>query len=601
MSSNLIAEEYAPVQIGISEPKLKSIEEFFAGNLRFAVPRYQRNFSWTSEETQELWEDVTSAMDRGGEFFLGTVVLHSKPLPEPQEIIDGQQRIACITMLFSAIRNVFRASHDDERATKLEVAFLGSKGYSRDAISTPKLLLNEINNPTFEQYVIASEDEAKVAERLRDKSVKLSNRNLLLAYQFFLNKVTVEAAKLGTQSDTFIVPLIDTLRTKVKLITIPVMSDEDANLFFESLNARGKELAISDLVKNRLYFDAGEHVNTAEQGWGEMDSHLGRRPIPEFLRHYWIAKKMAKDSPMVREKHLYRMIRASVAGKPDEKTSEEAKRVARAKTALELIKDFKVGAADYARISDHTLWPDDSPYDESFKQSLEDLRFFKVTQTHPLLLNVIQNFSAASEVAKTFRFVANFAFRYYIIGGQSSGVIERLSADIAYNIREQIYTSASDVADQLRAANPDQTFRSVFKLAVFPEKSAKMAKYALAKITNHLKKIAGGAEAMVDPNDKLTNLEHVLPQAVPSAWLSDFSRDVDPQDYVYRIGNLTLLNAKINRNAADKSFTKKKALALDGSSLKINAVFKTLSSWGDHEIEQRQDSLAKTALEVWKL
>ena len=76
---------------------------------------------------------------------------------------------------------------------------------------------------------------------------------------------------------------------------------------------------------------------------------------------------------------------------------------------------------------------------------------------------------------------------------------------------------------------------------------------------------------------------------------------VNPADYVYRIGNLTLLTAKINRDAANKSFSDKKKMALTGSSLKINEFFRGVSTWGDQQIEQRQDGLAKTALEVWKL
>jgi uncharacterized protein with ParB-like and HNH nuclease domain len=572
------------MQIGISEPKLKSVEEFFAGGTRFSVPIYQRNFSWTSEETLELWEDVIGAVSRNGEFFVGTIVLHNKP--EAQEIIDGQQRLACITMLFSAVRNVFLANHDDSRAAKIQRDFLGSTGYERDAILTPKLALNRINNTTFQQYVLTSANAAKVADLLKDKTMRRSNRLLLEAYAFFLNQVTSEAANKGTQADEFLVPVIDTLRTKLKLITIPVMTDEDANLFFESLNARGKELAISDLVKNRLYFVARDKVDNAQQYWEQMETDLGKLPVPEFLRHYWIAKKADKDSPMVREKHVYRMV---------------SKAANNQKAAIDLVMDLRKSAKDYARLFDYSLWPDDPAYDDGFKQSLEDLRLFGVTQTSPLLLNAIQVFPKTKEIARTFRAVANFSFRYFIVGNQSPGSLERLSKDIAFNIRAKTFISASDVADALRAANPDAAFRADFTLATFGEKRAKIARYTLARITNYLKKLAGGAEEIVDPNDKLVSLEHVLPQSIPTAWRAAFKKGVDPKDYVYRAGNLTLLNAKVNHDAADKSFAAKKTVALDGSGLKINEVFKTLSTWSEREIGQRQDSLAKTATEVWKL
>jgi uncharacterized protein with ParB-like and HNH nuclease domain len=323
------------MQIGILPPELKSIEELFAGGARFSVPIYQRSFSWTADETLELWEDLFGAVKRKGEYFLGTIVLQRKS-SEAQEIIDGQQRLACITMLFSAIRNVFLSSRDD-RAVRIQDSFLGTKDYDRDAITSPKLVLNKYNNETFLQHVVESADLSKVELSLKNKSLHPSNRLLLDAYKYFLSTVAQEAASRGTKQDEFLVSLINTLRTQLKLITIPVTSDEDANLFFESLNARGKELAISDLVKNRLYFETKEHVGRAEQLWEQMEKDLARRPVPEFIRHYWIAKKTEKDSPNVREKHLYRMVANAIKDNQQE--------------ALALSQDLGKSAPDYTRIS----------------------------------------------------------------------------------------------------------------------------------------------------------------------------------------------------------------------------------------------------------
>jgi uncharacterized protein with ParB-like and HNH nuclease domain len=575
--------EVYPMQIGILAPELKSIEQLFAGNGRFSVPRYQRSFAWTADETEELWEDLFGAVQRSGEYFLGTIVLHRTDSPA-QNIIDGQQRLACITMLFSAIRNVFLAAKDG-RALQIELAFLGSKDFSRGATVAQKLSLNKVNNETFVEYVLGSKDASEVEINLKRKDLNASNHLLLEAYRYFLGKVAQEVSSRGTRAEEFLVLLIDTLRTKLKLITIPVASDEDANLFFESLNARGKELAISDLVKNRLYLETKDQVDRTEQLWEHMEKTLGRRPVPEFIRHYWIAKKTEKDSPTVREKHLYRLVAKAIRDNQSE--------------AFALAQDLKVSAPDYARISDYSLWPDDSAYEDAFADSLADLRLFRLTQMNPLLLNAIQHFPAPRDVAQTFRVVSNFAFRYFIIGNQSPGNLERVSASIAYEIRAKTFTSPAHVADALRGINSDPTFRSDFAL-VSIEGRARIARYMLAKINNYLRNQSGGEE-IVNPDAKQVNLEHVLPQNFPSSWRAAFSSGVNPDDYVHRIGNLTLLNAKQNRLVADKSFSDKKSIALDGSTLKINEFFRAVSTWGDREIDQRQEALAKTALEIWRL
>jgi len=318
-----------------------------------------------------------------------------------------------------------------------------------------------------------------------------------------------------------------------------------------------------------------------------MEKDLARRPVPEFIRHYWIAKEAPKDSPNVREKHLYRLVNNAIKGKQSK--------------AMALAKDLGKSASDYAQISDYSLWEDDAAYDDSFAASLNDLRLFRVTQMNPLLLNAIQRFSKAKDIAKTFRTVANFAFRYFIIGNQSPGNLERISANIAYEIRARTYKSPKDVADALRAVNSDPTFRSDFTLASLEGK--RIARYTLASITNYLRRqsSAAGAEEITNPDAKDVNLEHVFPESNPTSWRSAFSTSANPGDYIYRIGNLTLLRVKVNRDAADKSFSEKKKLAFDESKLKINDYFRAISKWGDREIEQRQDSLAKAALEVWKL
>jgi uncharacterized protein with ParB-like and HNH nuclease domain len=572
---------------GILPPELKSIAQFFTGDARYIVPKYQRSFAWGPDEIEELWEDISSAVERGGDYFIGTIVLHKKQ-SGPQEIIDGQQRLTCISMIFSAVRNVFLSARDD-RAQQLFISFLGAKDFSRDAPVNSKLVLNEVNKETYMQYVLESKNLEEIDNALKSKSLHESNRMLLKAYHYYLSKISSEVASKGTDLDDFIVPLIDCLRNSVKSITIPVTSEEDANLFFESLNARGKELAVSDLVKNRLYLEAGNQVIRAQQLWEQMEIHLARRPIPEYLRHYWIAKKIDAKGFNVREKQLYQMISQDVQGKQA--------------ATLKLLTDLASSAEDYARISDYNLWPDEDAYDMNFEETLNALRLFRVTQCNPILLNAIQHFISSRDIAYVFRIVSNFSYRYFIIGNQSPGNLERISNGIAAGVRTGEYSTPKDVADAFRAINPDANFRADFELAVLSKTRVKIARYTLSQLTNSMSKQSSrvGCEQIANPNAKQVTLEHVLPQNPKPTWKAAFSKDVDPDEYIYRIGNLTLLTAKVNRDASNASFTDKQKNALNDSNLAINQQFKDIKKWGVQEIEQRQTQLAKVALDVWRL
>ena len=86
---------------GIPQPNLVSIQELLSGTDQFSVPPYQRNFAWGKDETQELWEDIMFAANNADEdYFLGTIVLRREGRTS-YEIIDGQQRLTCLSMIFS--------------------------------------------------------------------------------------------------------------------------------------------------------------------------------------------------------------------------------------------------------------------------------------------------------------------------------------------------------------------------------------------------------------------------------------------------------------------------------------------------------------------
>jgi uncharacterized protein with ParB-like and HNH nuclease domain len=567
---------------GILSPELVTIQQLLSGDTRFKVPKYQRSFAWSKDETEELWEDVKKAVEqKREEYFLGTIVLQTATA-NSFEIIDGQQRLTCVSMLFSAIRHEFKARNDASRAQDVFTHFLGAKDFNPQSVAQPKLELNEINNPVYVQNIIGSVDANVVATSLRLKGLHESNKKLLEAYKYYLDEVSKIAASKGTQFDEFLVPLIDCLRSSVKLITIKVTSEEDAFLIFESLNARGKELAVSDLVKNRLYLEAKNNVKFAQQLWQDMETSLVRSSIPEYLRHYWIAKKSSESKLTVREKELYRAITQDLKGPSP---------------TIELLRDLELSSRDYARIEDYNLWPDESAYDKSFEDALNELKLFRVSQCYPVLLNAIQLFKIPDKIAKVFRIIANFSFRYNIIGNGTSGSLERIFGEIAYAIRDGSCTSHTDVADTLRATNRDLQFQNDFEIAIVSKSKGKLARYILAKLNNQM----GSSEVIANPNAKEVNLEHILPQSITPAWSKEFSNGVDPEEYVYRVGNLTLLNAKFNSNVANKSFQDKQKLAFNKSKLPINSYFNQITKWSEKEIENRQKEMAKVALQVWKL
>jgi uncharacterized protein with ParB-like and HNH nuclease domain len=128
----------------------QSIGELLRKPLFYRVPANQRDFAWTSEEVDALWEDITGAMlDDRNEYFLGAIVLSHGRDEKTREIVDGQQRLATLSMIFAAISEMWKLLKDEKRAMGVFRDHLGSED-RRTTEVIPKLSLNETNDPAFQ-------------------------------------------------------------------------------------------------------------------------------------------------------------------------------------------------------------------------------------------------------------------------------------------------------------------------------------------------------------------------------------------------------------------------------------------------------------------
>src|ERR1044072_4167003 len=111
----------------------RSIGEVLRGPVTYSVPANQRDFAWrTQEQIDALWEDLTVALEDGREeYFLGAIVVRPTEGQNGYEIVDGQQRITALSMIFAAIRTKWNG---DERASEVSDLYLGTKDRRSRAI-----------------------------------------------------------------------------------------------------------------------------------------------------------------------------------------------------------------------------------------------------------------------------------------------------------------------------------------------------------------------------------------------------------------------------------------------------------------------------------
>lgn len=547
----------------------QNVGEILRRPVSYSVPVNQRDFAWTQEEIDLLWQDIVNALEEGrSEYFLGAIVLApNKQDVSILEIVDGQQRLAALSMMLAAIHQTWKARSDDEQAAEVFRDYLGSKDRKTREI-TPKLRLNETNDPVFQQIVLRGEAATETARKAWPKS----NRLLYDAFARLQKNLSEWLAK-NPDPEEALIELEKYIAGNCNVIVIEVGDEYDAFVIFETLNDRGLELAVADLVKNYLFSLADERLDAFKKAWSEIAMLVGSENLTPFLRHLWLS-----EYAFVRERDLYRDLR---------------ERVKTRTVARQFFEKLRTAADFYSALlnPEATYWadvPDDA------RRHLKALRLFRAAQFRPLALAVMEG-GTGEEVAKMLRVVSVLTFRYTIISGYNANQLERIYSDAAMAVRKNGKRNVKAIFDLVKEAYiPDARFADDFTKATFGK--AELARYTLIELNDAIEK-----DRAVGAKEDAISLEHILPKNPGKEWANSIPAGEDPDRWIDAIGNLTLLEKPVNRGLGNKDFNTKKEKAYVPSKLAINASLSDKHEWTWKEIDDRSKALSDVAIKVWQL
>src|SRR6266508_1009681 len=552
------------------DSNVHSIGEVLRRPIFYKVPVYQRDFAWTYEEIDILWEDITSAVLSGrNEYFLGAIVVSPSDDDKTREIVDGQQRLAVLSMMFAAIADEWKTNNDNKRADGVFRDFLGSENRRTGDLST-KISLNETNDPIYQGVVLKGQGVTVTAR----KSWPLSNRLLDDTFTRIKNKLHNWVREVGDVSARLL-DLEDFLAGNTNVILIEVGDEADAFVLFETLNDRGLELAVSDLVKNYLFSLAGGNIERFKKLWIEIIVLVGSENLTSFLRHFWNS-----EHETTRERELYRVLKSTIKNTT---------------VSREFIERLRKVADLYAALlnPEHTYWSDFPP---EVRTHLDALLLFKVTQFRPVALAAMETFKP-NDVIRTLQILAVISFRYTVVSALGTGNLERTYTDAALAIRNgQAKTPVRLFGSLKQAYVPDDRFEEDFATRLFSK--APVARYILGELNDYLE---NDSEKMVAERIGRITLEHILPKNPNQKWKGAIPSDENLDDYVDRIGNLTLLEKGRNKGISTLGFKEKKEAAFTGSSLAINQELLKNVTWTCKEIENRSRELASIASQIWHI
>lgn len=555
----------------------QTLRQLLGNGLSYRVPRFQRDYSWGQDEWDDLWQDMQETLRPGGEpaHYMGYLVLQTDD-NKTFDVIDGQQRLTTLSLLALAVLSGLQglidegvdADNNRRRQEQLRNSYIG---YLDPVTLIPrsKLTLNRNNDAYYKDYLVP-------LQRLPQRGLRSSEHLLRKAFEW-LNKQVRDA--YGTQRDgAALARFIDELSDKLFFTVITVTDELNAFKVFETLNARGVRLSPTDLLKNYLFSvvhrEAAhpQEIETLERRWEVMVGRLGGESFPDFLRVHWNSRRR-----FVREADLFKTIRAETPGKAQ---------------VFELLRQMEEDLGVYAALSN----PEDEIWSEHQRRHVRELRMFSVRQPWPLLLAGHRAFDAGG-FAELLRACSIVSFRYNVIGGLATNEQERVYNSVAQRI------AAGELAqpgEAIRALAPlyiaDDAFRTAFAekaLRTTASRNRHVSRYILFCLERQL----SGQE--YDSESPKYSLEHVLPESTGDQW-PQFS-DEQAEESVYRLGNLTLLEAEANRGIGNASFANKKAVYAASAFEVTKRIAAENEEWTVDRLAERQRRMARQATSIWRI
>jgi len=544
----------------------------------YKVPRFQRPYSWEKENVEEFWNDTIVEGDI--DYFIGSMVVYK--LGSLFGIVDGQQRLTTITMILCALRN--RLAHLGFSDLAQGIHNLVER---RDINNIPQFVLQtETSYPYLQEY-IQKNGTPDVPATAGEEETCLKE-----AFSFINSRIDELVA--AVQSDPTMTADARTERLKESLsqlrdrvlhltvIFIELEKEDDAYMIFETLNTRGKDLTVSDLVKNhltRLIRPTNLNVDTLKDKWNSMVTLLQESQADldpnRFLLHFWLSRYQ-----YVTEKKLFKVIRKEI----------------RRNNAREFLDTLGREAKIYREMAEPSFrkW---KKAEYGLRDSLEAMSLFGISQHIPFVLSVLREYHANGLNLKhadaVLSSVENFHFQFTAVTSQrSSGGISMMYALHARELQrgddlQRKIKVIRSIVDKLKARTPSYAeFLALFQELKYSQhytRQKKLVHYVLSRLDSHN---AQGARL----DYQQMTIEHIAPQSGNLA-----------EESIAKIGNLILVDQTMNNKLGTKPFGEKKKV-LCSSRMWVDDKIRNASKWGKEEIDDRTEVMAKLAYErVWKV
>lgn len=553
------------------------VEEFLSSNkTQFVIPVYQRNYDWTTAQCKQLLDDIleVGSNKKMNAHFIGSIVyvhddVYTSSRIKELTIIDGQQRITTITLIYLTLYQLAKKMGDISLENEINETYLINKF----APEEEKLKLRPTeNNDEALKFLLRNHQD----EEFNGFSRLIDN------YNYFKERVVeenFEAVLTGLSKLMFVEVSLD--REK-----------DDPQRIFESLNSTGLELTQADLIRNYILMG------------------LKRKDQNKIYRDYWeVIEKYAKDESFNKSR-VSDFIR-------DFLTVENNKIPNKNKVYLEFKEKYPTTTVDELEITldkiknlakhYNKLINPKNENEPDIRKQLQYINRLEINVAYPFLIRVYDDYMSQVIDKDTFihtlELIQSYTWRRFIVG-LPTNALNKIFMNLYDKVENQNYLysiqkSLMQRAGVQRFPRNEEVIDSLEVKDVYNIKS-KNRTYLLERLEN----FQNQESVKIEGNPDIT-IEHIFPQNPDGKWKLELGQEEYNEmksNYLNTIGNLTLTG--YNSKLSNKYFTEKRDLENSGfkdSRLWLNKYIGTLNKWGTSEVKRRFDVIAERFLKIWEI
>lgn len=549
----------------------KFVKYMEGSDKRFVIPVYQRNYDWKTENCKQLYDDLVKIVKchRRSHFF-GSLVSVYNPDGHNEEflVIDGQQRLTTVSLLFLAMYNLMDkeivVSQANNLKQRIYEEYLVDKWQPEDT----RIKLKPVKN-----------DQRAFGKLFSDPSEHIRESNLTVNYDYFYDRIQKQEITIDQLYDAICC---------LEIINIRLDTEDNPQLIFESLNSTGLDLSEGDKIRNFILMGlpTKKQDDYYEKYWNRIEI-CTKYDVSAFIRDYLSVKQQA----IPQQKKIYTNFKDYV----------EIGNIQTEPLLNELL--------DYAKR--YQILLDGKTGNSALDACIYRLNRLETTVTRPFFLEVLrlynENKLSLQQVTELFLITENYLFRRSICDLPTNAlnkIFLMLHREIVrYDGTEENYVEKFKYAllsKRERARFPeDGEFAESFVERPIYLMNSKNKVYILERLENY--GTAEDKDVYRHCDDGTYSIEHIMPQHLTPIWQKELGEDYEQihEEWLHRIANLTL--TAYNSKYSNSSFAEKKTMqnGFDDSGIRMNTWIAKKDKWTLAELEERSQYLIGRALTIW--